>query len=374
LHLPGGEGLQSRNGDILIKEKRVKKGIGRYGLSLLILPLLGCAPMGAVTSLTGAAISGTIYVKNQKEERTFVASLAEVREAVRLALQRMAFTVKQEEAREGEHYILAAASEDYELDVIITSITPKATKVTVRADTIFERDKATGLEVLNQTSARLIPPPSPLPMTASTGANGGKTIPLRVAEVPPSLVPGHGVGSSPLPILPPPPQAAVRRELPVAPPGAKGEPSPPQILVKVEPTVPPIGKPGSSPSGAPTDPYTLYESAVNDYIQGHFPEAINKLRLYLSSRPSSGDASKARYWLGESLFSQQQYSQALTEFQGILREYPNSPEIPRALFRAAETYRRLGRSAEADALLKTLIRFHPKSREANLARDLMTKR
>lgn len=358
------------------------KGTARHGLYLLLFSLLGCAPIGAVTSLTGAAISGTLYVKEQKVERTFVASLSEVREATRLALEAMAFTIKEEAVREGEHYILASASDTYELDVTITTITSRATRVTVRADTVLERDKATGLEILNQTAAHLSPPPTPIPMAASTGTNGRRTIPLRVAEVSPSLVPGHGAGSSPLLPLPPPPQPAVQRELSPPPVGAKGEPSTSQVLAKVQPTTPPIAKPGASPQGAPTDqtketpqdPHTLYETALNDYIQGHFPQAIKKLRIYLSSRPSPGYASKARYWLGESLFSQRQYGQALTEFQGILRDYPNSPEIPRALFKAAETYRRLGQSAQADALFKTLIRSHPKSREANLARDLITKR
>jgi tol-pal system protein YbgF len=352
----------------------VRKGIKGCGLYFLMLSLVGCAPIGAVTSLTGAAISGTLYVKNQNVERTFVASSSEVREATRLALQAMAFRIKQEEAREGEHYILASASDDYELDITITAITPRATKVTVRVDTIFERDKATGLEILNQTAAQLIPPPTPLPMTASTGANGRPTIPLRVAEVSPPPVPGHPIGSGPIPSLPPPPQPVVRRELPPAPPEVKREPAPLQVLAKVEPAVPPTVTPEPSPQRAPTDPHTLYETALDDYIQGRFPQAIEKLRLYLSARPSHGNASKARYWLGEALFSQQQYDQALTEFQMILRNSPNSPETPRALFRAAETYRRVGQPAQADALLKTLIRSHPKSREANLARDLITKR
>ena len=212
-------------------------------------------------------------------------------------------------------------------------------------------------------------------MTASTGTNGRQTIPLRVAEVSPSLVPGHRVGSSPVPPLPSPPQSPVRREPLPPPPGAKGEPSTSQVLTKVEQAAPPpIAKPGSSLQGAPTDPHTLYETALEDYIHGRFPQAIKKLRLYLSSRPNQADASKARYWLGESLFSQQQHGEALTEFQVILRDYSKSPETPRALFKGAETYRRLGQSAQADALLKTLIRSYPKSREANLARGLITKR
>lgn len=342
----------------------VSRGAERCGLYLLILSLVGCAPIGAATSLTGAAISGTLYVKDQKVERTFVASLPEVREATRLALQRMAFTVKQEEAREGEHYILASASDDYELDATITSITPKATKVTIRADTILERDKATGLEILNQTAAQLTPPPPPLPLTASANPAGRQPPPVGVAEVTPPLAP----------IFPPPPLPAVQREPSPPPPSAKGEPPVPQTLAKVEPTAPPPVTSSPPPPRVPMDPRTLYEGAVNDYIHGHFPEAITKLRQYLTSRPSPADAAKTRYWLGESLFSQQQYTQALTEFQVILREHPHSPEAPRALFKGAEALRRLGRAAEADALLKTLIRSHPKSREANLARDLIAKR
>ncbi|MFQ5881256.1 MAG: DUF3568 family protein [Candidatus Methylomirabilales bacterium] len=365
----------------------------RFSLSLLAIGLTSCAPLGAVTSLTSTAITGAFYARSQTVERTFVAPMEEVKEACRRTLEEMAFTIKQEEVRENENYIVASAADDYEVDVTITSITPKATRVSIKADSLLERDKATGLEIITQMAATLFPPPPPPQLLASpTNLQGMEAPPMKVATASPLLPPSRPVESNPSRLTPPPPQPFIGVEPPPIPVVTSVEPTPPQSLAPVGPLPavvnqkspavtrpahrepPRVVKPRTEENGETPTPQQLYETAINDYIEGDFPAVIRNLRGYLASQPDSSQASKAHYWLGESLYSQREYADALVQFKTILRDYPRSPESPRALFKSAHAYRQLGQTLQAEALLKTLIKHHPKSREANLARMLMAGR
>jgi tol-pal system protein YbgF len=300
-------------------------------LGLVAVLLSGCAGIGVATSLAGSALAGTFFVRSQTVDRTFVAPMPEVKEACRRALETMAFTIKQEGPKGNEYLIFAAAENPYEVELTLTPITSKATRVSVNADTLPERDRATGLEILNQMAAALSPSP---PSQSLITANG-------TAQSPTATGPLHrGVNSEPSPIrlastaqTPPSPRADER-----------------QRKMKPEET---------------------YEVAINEYVRGDFSAAVAHLRAYLAAQPDSAEKPKALYWLGESLYSQGQYTDALLQFDAIVQDYPQSPEAPRALLRSAEVYRQFRNNRQAAARLQTLITQHPTSREAQVARGLI---
>lgn len=320
------------------------------GLSFAVLSTLltGCAGIPVLTS----AIAGAIYVKSQTIERTFVAPMPEVQKACRQALTDMAFTIEHEELRETESYLLATASEKYKVEVTFTPITIETTRVMIKADSLPERDKATATEILNQMAIALsYPPPAEIP--ASTA---GAVIPAVERFEPPPIPVIQSVDSAP-------PE-------PSPPPSAEDQPP---IVVVASPSTGLTGALYEMPKGEVANGQLIYDTAVRDYIAGDFPAAIAHFRAYLATHPHGTERSGALYWLGESLYSQREYTDALIQFETILREYPQSPEAVRALLKGAHAYRQIGETRQATSMLQTLLKEHPDSREAQFARTLMAK-
>jgi len=79
----------------------------------------------------------------------------------------------------------------------------------------------------------------------------------------------------------------------------------------------------------------------------------------------------AQYWLGESYYSQKNYAQATQEFELVVRDFPDSPKVPSALFKQGDAYLQMGESKRATTVLCELItnKKYAKTREAQLARD-----
>jgi tol-pal system protein YbgF len=318
----------------------------RIALSFTLLSTLlaGCAGFSVLTT----GIAGAIYVKSQTVERTFVAPMPEVMEACRHALRQMAFRIDHEEIRETGHYILAIAG-NYDVEVTITPVTAEATKVSINADSLPERDKATGTEIFNQMAA-VLSPTAPVHLSASPTPPVPKHQTVQTAAAPPSTLP-RVEHQAPIDDEPSPTQAVPRED--------------PSTELRAGPALREIPKHKAIANGR-----LIYDTAIRDYIEGDFPAAIAHFQIYLATYPGGTERPGALYWLGESLYSQHEYTDALVQFEAILLEYPQSPEAVRALLKGAQAYRQLGETRQATTLLQMLITEHPRSREAQIAQSL----
>jgi tol-pal system protein YbgF len=319
--------------EILYVTRDTQTGLG---LGLVAVLLSGCAAIGVATSLAGSALAGAFFVRSQTVDRTFVAPMPEVKEACRRALEAMALTIKQEGPHGNEYLIFAAAPNQYEVEVTITPITSKATRVSVNAATLPERDTATGLEFLNQTAAALSPSP---PSQAFVSSNGTAQSPTTTGHL-----------------------------------QSRGNSEPSSVRPTARAQTPHTPKSPRAEHEETTRLNEIYEVAIDEYIRGDFPAAIVHLRTYLAAQPDSAEKPKALYWLGESLYSQREYTDALLQFETIVQDYPQSPEVPRALLKSAHVYRQVRNNRQAAARLQKLITQHPKSREAQVARGLIGER
>lgn len=118
-----------------------------------------------------------------------------------------------------------------------------------------------------------------------------------------------------------------------------------------------------------TDPLALYQSAYRDYQRGNFPLAIEGFRQFVEENPSSDLADNAAYWIGESLYSQQQYRPAIVQFDEVINQYPRSDKVPAALLKKGYAYIELGEKAQGIVQLQYVLHEHPTSQEASLARE-----
>ena len=117
------------------------------------------------------------------------------------------------------------------------------------------------------------------------------------------------------------------------------------------------------------DPAVVYQAAYKDYQRGNFDLAIDGFRDFAKNNPNSDLTDNAQYWVGESLFSQKKYSEAIEQFNKVISSFPKSEKIPSALLKKGYAYIELGEKAQGVVQLQYVIHEHPKSPEAGLAKQ-----
>ena len=81
----------------------------------------------------------------------------------------------------------------------------------------------------------------------------------------------------------------------------------------------------------------------------------------------------AKFWLAESLFSQDKYSEALDIFNEIIVEYPGSEKMMESILKSGFSYQELGDLSSAEAIFMRVIREYPNSSASSLAEERLKK-
>lgn len=117
------------------------------------------------------------------------------------------------------------------------------------------------------------------------------------------------------------------------------------------------------------DPMQTYQAAYRDYQRGNFDLAIEGFREFLEGNATSDLADNAAYWIGESLFSQKKYRDAIEQFDMVVSRFPRSDKVPGALLKKGYAYISIGERAQGVVQLQYVLHEHPRSQEAALARQ-----
>lgn len=112
----------------------------------------------------------------------------------------------------------------------------------------------------------------------------------------------------------------------------------------------------------------IYNQARIDYTQGRYPLAISGFKDVLELDQNGDLADNAHYWMGESYINQRQYDQAITEFDTIIRDYPDSNKRPDAYLKKAMTLELMDRRSEAMLMYELVIEQFPRSPQERVAR------
>ncbi len=243
--------------------------------------------------------------------------------------------------------------------------------------------------------------PAPIP-AAPTPAAPAKSAPAKPA---PSAAPAAPVATPPAPAIPegttPLPPAITlpsdsapgasdtkggRIVLPNAAPAPKGKMQQPAKQPKPTPTSAPASDPTpglSLPpeSGAAPAPRRItsgakditelkageenaYKAALSLVTSGQGVAGEAKFREFLRDYPSGRYAANAEYWLGEALYTQSKYREALEQFKFVADKYPKHHKTADAMLKAGMSYDRLGDKASASAQYRTLLAEFPQSESA----------
>ena len=134
------------------------------------------------------------------------------------------------------------------------------------------------------------------------------------------------------------------------------------------------GSPGivAPPAGAASvggGEQASYDAAFNALKSSDYARAIAGFRNFVSTYPSSPLASNAQYWLGEAYYVNREYPNAVTAFQRVITEWPDSRKAPDALVKVGFTQAALGKTAEARDTLENVQKRYPGTEAAALAAD-----
>lgn len=139
---------------------------------------------------------------------------------------------------------------------------------------------------------------------------------------------------------------------------------------------PPVGGTGEVPAPGPRPvtptppaPRELYSQAYADYARGNFDLAIQEYEEYLRTYPDTDLADNAQYWIGECLYSKQQYTEALAAWDELFRRYPGSDKAPDARYKKGMALERLGRRSQAMIEYRAVANRYPNSEAGRKARE-----
>ena len=107
--------------------------------------------------------------------------------------------------------------------------------------------------------------------------------------------------------------------------------------------------------------------------KGDYVSAEIALREYIKDFPMGSYTDDAKYWLAESLFSQEKYSEALDIFNEIIVEYPGSEKMMESILKSGFSYQELGDLSSAEAIFMRVIRDYPNSSASSLAKERLKK-
>jgi len=128
---------------------------------------------------------------------------------------------------------------------------------------------------------------------------------------------------------------------------------------------PPVG-PSGNPAGP--GPAQMWDVAMQQFRAGRYSTARLALRELLRVFPTDEHAADALFYVGET-FAQDTPDSAAAVYGQVVKQFPNSPRAPSALYKLGLLAEQRNDKAGARTFYSRVIAGYPRSDEANLARD-----
>jgi tol-pal system protein YbgF len=113
----------------------------------------------------------------------------------------------------------------------------------------------------------------------------------------------------------------------------------------------------------------LYNSAKQTYEKKQFAAAREQFKAFLTVYPKSELSDNAQFWIGECYYSEKDYEKAIIAYDDVIKKFPKGAKVPAALLKQAFCWLALGDKTFAKSLLKQVIRDHPRSEQAKIAKE-----
>ena len=114
-----------------------------------------------------------------------------------------------------------------------------------------------------------------------------------------------------------------------------------------------------------------YSHAYGQLSQGFYDDAISEFRDFVKNYTDPMRLPAAQFYIGEALFIQRKFDQALEQFDIVLEKYPNSDRKCLALYRKGRAHVELKQNPQATAAIQAVVKDCAGTQEAvNATADL----
>jgi tol-pal system protein YbgF len=133
-----------------------------------------------------------------------------------------------------------------------------------------------------------------------------------------------------------------------------------------------------APTGAVTATFSVdgflqrYAEARNLYEQRRYTEAITLFQQVLAENPQSSYADNCQYWIGECYYGLGKFAQSVAEFEEVLA-FARSNKKDAALLKLGLCHVRMGDRQQARSLFEQLIAYYPSSPYVANARKYLSR-
>jgi len=148
-------------------------------------------------------------------------------------------------------------------------------------------------------------------------------------------------------------------------PGTSGQSAPPS---QPPPAAPNNASYAAPPRAAAPSADLLYSNGLRD-LNGHkYDLATQEFQDYMKYYPGTDLASNAQFYLGEIAFAQQQYDQAVDDYNKVIQGYPRSFKTPPAHLKKGLALIQLGDKNSGIRELRNVVKLYPGTDEERRAR------
>lgn len=116
-----------------------------------------------------------------------------------------------------------------------------------------------------------------------------------------------------------------------------------------------------------------YDAALALFRQGEFERAQASYSEFLRRYPQSGYGPLTLFWLGNAQYALKDYKSAVSQFRLMLSVASDHPKVPEAMLSLANSQIELKDSKAARKTLEDLVRMHPQSEAAAVAKERLQK-
>ena len=132
-----------------------------------------------------------------------------------------------------------------------------------------------------------------------------------------------------------------------------------------------------SQSGAqsvdPIKEQSAYLKAFDLLRELRYAQAIKAYRKFILDYPNGRYAHIAQYWLSEASYAQRDFKQAITDYNTLVKNYPDSPKLAEAMLKIGYSYNELGNNKAAKEVIGKLLRVYPNTTAAGQGQNLLKK-
>lgn len=125
----------------------------------------------------------------------------------------------------------------------------------------------------------------------------------------------------------------------------------------------------STPTSQSSVGSDLFSKAQSQYKNGNYKTAYLTFEQYVEKNRSGDKNIEARYMMGECLFWQKEYDQAILQYQKIISNHPRHAKAASALLRQGMAFEKLSDNETAKIIYKKIANSYSSSPEAKTAQQ-----